>query len=79
MLSAEWIVERPTVNNRVRTLAAFGKITFTGCTATIDGNVGTISSFPTIQVTMYNRQNVRLVSVSSLTAKGSSFTVNYLD
>jgi hypothetical protein len=79
MLSAEWIVERPTVNNRIRTLADFSEITFTGCTATIDGNVGTISSFPTIQVTMYNRQNVKLVSVSPLTAKGSSFTVNYLD
>lgn len=78
MLSAEWIVERPTENNRIRTLADFGKITFTGCTATINGNVGTISSFPTTQITMYNRQNVKLASVSPLTTKGSSFTVNYL-
>ena len=78
MLSAEWIVERPMVNNRLGTLADFGKITFTGCAATIDGNVGNISSFPTIQVTMYNRKNVELVGVSPLTSKGSSFSVNYL-
>jgi len=79
MLSAEWIVERPTVNNRIRTLADFGQVTFMGCTATMSGRVGTIGSFPSTQVTMYNRQNTELVSVSSLTSKGSSFTVKYLD
>jgi len=79
MLSAEWIVERPTINNRVTTLADFGQVTFTGCTATISSTVGTVSSFPHIQVIMYNRQTTQLVSVSPLTSKGSSFSVNYLD
>ena len=79
MLSAEWIVERPTINNRVTTLADFGQVTFTGCTATISSTVGTVSSFPHIQVVMYNRQTTQLVSVSPLTSKGSSFSVNYLD
>jgi len=79
MLSAEWIIERPTVNNRISALADFGQVTFTGCTATIGGKVGTLSSFPSIQIIMYNRQNIELVSVSPFTSDGSSFTVNYLD
>jgi hypothetical protein len=78
MLSADWIVERPTVNNQLTTLANFGEITLAGCTVTIGGKVGTVSSFPTIQVTMYNRQNTELTNVSSFTSKDSSFTVNYL-
>jgi hypothetical protein len=77
MLSAEWIVEAPIVNNRARTLANFGAVTFTGCTATIGGNVGTISSYPHFQVTMYTRLNMQPVSVSSLDSEGTSFTVNY--
>jgi hypothetical protein len=79
MLSAEWIVERPTINNRLMTLADFGQVTFTGCTATMSSTVGTVSSFPHLQIIMYNRQNTQLVSVSPLTFNGSSFTVNYLD
>ena len=79
MLSAEWIVERPTLNGRLTTLADFGQVTFTGCAATISGTVGTVSSFPHVQVIMYSIQNMQLVSVSPLTSKGSSFTVNYLD
>ncbi|MGB8779234.1 MAG: G1 family glutamic endopeptidase [Candidatus Bathyarchaeia archaeon] len=79
MLSAEWIVERPTINNRLATLADFGQVTFTGCTATISGTIGTVSSFPHIQVIMYNLQNTQLVSVSTLTSNGSSFTLNYVD
>jgi hypothetical protein len=79
MLSAEWIVERPTINNRFVTLADFGSVTFTGCTAIINDQSGSISNFPFTQVTMYNRQNIELVSVSSLDSTGSSFTVDYLD
>jgi hypothetical protein len=78
MLSADWIVERPTVNNQLTTLANFGEVTLAGCTATIGGKVGTVSSFHSIQVTMYDRQNTELTSVSSFTSKDSSFTVNYL-
>jgi len=79
MLSAEWIMERPTIDSLIRTLADFGETTFTGCTATIGGKAGTISSFHTTQLTMYNRQNKELVSVSPLTSGGSSFTVYYQD
>ena len=78
LLSAEWIVERPTIGNFVTTLADFGQVTFTGCAANISSIVGTVSSFPHSQIIMYNRQNTQLVSVSTLTSKGSSFSVNYL-
>ncbi|MCW4047707.1 MAG: G1 family endopeptidase [Candidatus Bathyarchaeota archaeon] len=81
-LSAEWIVERPTVNNRISTLADFGSITFRDTTVTVNHTVnqsdGAISSFPFSQVVMNNRQNVQLASVSSISAGGSSFTVTYL-
>lgn len=77
-LSAEWIVERPFVNNAISTLADFNSVTFTDAKATMDSNVGTIRHFPYAQVTMRNRQNVQLVTVSSLSSDGSSFTVNYL-
>jgi hypothetical protein len=78
MLSAEWIVERPTVNNRLESLADFGEITFTGCTAVISGKGGTVNGFPSIQVTMDNRQNVELASASPFSSQDSSFTVDYL-
>lgn len=77
-LSAEWIVERPTVNNKLSTLADFGNVTLTECRATIETNVGTISTFPYVQAVMYNRPNTQLVEVSPLSYDGSSFTVSYL-
>jgi hypothetical protein len=79
MLSAEWIVERPTVNNRIAALANFGQMTFTDCRATVNGKAGTIGSFPHSPIVMINRQNMELVTVSSLSSNGSSFTVNYRD
>lgn len=79
MLSAEWIVERPTVNDRIATLANFGQMTFTGCTATLGSKVGASSSFPYIQVVMYNRGNAELASVSPITSNGSSFSEYYRD
>jgi hypothetical protein len=78
-LSAEWIVERPTVNNVLGTLADFGSVTFANSNATIGTVVGNIDSFAFFQVIMYNRQNVQLVTVSSLSSDGSMFTVTYSD
>jgi hypothetical protein len=78
-LSAEWIVERPTINNSLSALANFGNVTFTNASATISSTVGTIGNFSFTQVTMQNRQNIQLVTVSSLSPDGSSFTVNYTD
>ncbi len=77
MLSAEWILERPTINNVLRNLADFSELTFTGCAATVGGNMETISSLPHIEVTLYN-QNTELASVSPPASNGSSFSVSYM-
>jgi hypothetical protein len=77
MLSAEWIVEAPTLGNRVATLANFGQITFADCKATIGSETGTISSFPSNQITLNSHQNKALTTVSAFTSEGSSFTVTY--
>src|SRR5271157_358038 len=74
-LSAEWIVEAPTVNNRLM-LANFSEVTFTSCTATIGSRVGSIADFPHADITMNSRQDTQLVTVSPLYANGTSFTLN---
>lgn len=76
-LSAEWIVERPSIGGKITNLAEFGSVTFTECLAVIDNTTGTISSFPGYKLLMYSDE-AQLVSVSSLEAGGSSFTVDYL-
>jgi hypothetical protein len=78
-LTAEWIVERPTVDHSLSTLTSFGSITFTDAEAKTDSTSGTISKFSTLQVIMHNRQNIPLVTVSPLSSDGSSFMVTYLD
>jgi len=77
-LSAEWIVERPKVNGTITTLADFGNVTFTECTATIEGNTGAISNFSYAPLVMYD-QELQLVTVSPLNDDGASFTVSYLE
>jgi hypothetical protein len=77
-LSAEWIVERPTVNNRVSTLADFEKITFTGCSATLSRRTGSITGFPHSAFTLLGRMNNNLVTVSDTSAEGASFTVDFV-
>lgn len=76
-LSAEWIVERPSIGGKITTLADFESVTFTECSATIDSTTGTINKFPGYKLLMYSDE-AQLVSVSSLSAGGSSFTVDYL-
>jgi hypothetical protein len=76
-LTAEWIIERPTVNNQVTTLANFGSVTFTEATAQIGTTNGTISSFPNYKIYMQTRQNTDLVALSDLSSDGSSFTATY--
>jgi len=78
MLSAEWVVERPTIGNRLGALANFGSVKFTDCSATVGGKTGKITDFPSSQFTMINRQNVALVSLSSIGQDGSSFTASYI-
>ena len=79
MLSAEWIVERPTVGNEVTSLALFGQVTFTNLSAKIGNVAKGIDSFTFLKVTMRDSQNNPLVSVSAFSGQSSSsFNVNYL-
>jgi Peptidase A4 family len=77
-LSVEWIEERPSLDDSPQTLADFGQVTFTGCGAALNGKDGTIGSFPSNRITMYNGQNKPLVKVSDLTREDSSFTISFL-
>jgi hypothetical protein len=77
-LSADWIVERPTVNNILSTLADFGSITFTNSGTTTNAASQPISAFPFTQEIMHDRQNNPLVTVSPLNSDGTGFTVSNL-
>ncbi len=80
-LSAEWIVERPEVNNVLSSLADFGSVTFTNCQVVFTDQKGAINDFPSSKIIMdtiirFNEQ-VQLVDVSPLSPNGMSFTVTY--
>lgn len=77
-LSAEWVVERPTVNNALTTLADFGSVTFSDIKVSSDSVSGTAADFPFSQITMYDRPNNQLVTVSQLASGGTTFNVAYL-
>lgn len=76
-LTGEWIVERPTINNQVSTLADFGSISFNNTYVKIGNAIGPISSFNYSQVCMTNHQSIHLTSVLPVSPDGSSFTVTY--
>ena len=77
-LSAEWIVERPTINNLVGNLAQFSSVTFTSLEATVNGVTATVNNFPFSRVVMVNRQNKQLTSVSAFSTKTSVFSVTFI-
>jgi len=77
-LSAEWVVERPKVNDTVSALADFGSVTFTECKATVDGVIGVIGNFSYSKFVMHE-EDTPLVAVSSLDGDESGFTVTYLE
>ncbi|MGD0645377.1 MAG: G1 family glutamic endopeptidase [Candidatus Bathyarchaeia archaeon] len=76
--SGEWILERPTINKQITTLADFGNVTFTNCNANVNNVTGPVGKFSFSKIQMENSQNEELTSVSALTDGESSFTVNYL-
>jgi hypothetical protein len=76
--SGEWILERPTIKNKLTTLPDFGNITFTNCHLNANSMSGAISKFRFTRVKMSNSQNVQLASVSYVTDNGTSFTVSYV-
>jgi len=79
MLSAEWIIERPKVNDAISTLANFENVTFTNCKATLDGITENLGNFSYAHLVMHNEVETPLVSVSPLIGDGSSFIISYLE
>lgn len=77
-LSGEWIMERPTIDTSIGTLADFGSITFADMGITVNATVGTANSFPRSEITMSDNRGNALVTVSSLSNGGTTFTVAYL-
>jgi hypothetical protein len=72
--SAEWIVEAPW-SSGVLPLANFGKVTFTGCSATVNGYTGSISSssWQSDAINMVTSSGTLKTETSS--TNGSRFTV----
>jgi hypothetical protein len=82
-LTAEWIVERPTVNGVLVGLADFGTITLTDCRAYFGSESGGIDSYPSLESVMYSSvvpgvASTQLVEVSEPAQGGSSFAVTYI-
>lgn len=81
-LSAEWIIERPDINNKISTLADFGSVTFSDCYASFIDKNGSISDFSNTAIVMSTQtsrgQTVQLVNISGLSNQGTEFTVNYI-
>ncbi len=77
--SAEWIVEAPFFH-RILSLADFGAVTFSGCSATMQGAEGPIDGdfWQNEALTMENPLNdTILAQPSSLTGNGTGFTVEW--
>lgn len=77
-LSAEWIVERPTINRVQFPLADFDSLTFTECSATVRGRTGGITSFPHSLVYLRGRMANDLVGISNVSADGISYTISFV-
>lgn len=77
-LSAEWIVERPDINNAISDIANFGSVTLSNCMVDIDGEIAAFGYFPSIRIFMYDMSGTRLADVSDYSNDGSSFTATYL-
>jgi hypothetical protein len=77
-LSAEWIVERPTLNGQISSLSNFGNITFTDAYVNINHNVLPLNESIFSQVHMTDHQNNQLTTVTKIDSDGTGFTVQYI-
>jgi hypothetical protein len=75
--SAEWVVEPPTTGH-VSALANFGSETFSGCSVTVNGHPGTISSGEYDPMTLVSTSGATIGTPSTLRGGGTSFTFNYV-
>jgi hypothetical protein len=79
LLSAEWIVERPTINNDLGFLANFGTVSFSNCSSIINKINGTIANFPHSLICIYDgMMSTALVNVSHLYSHGNAFNATFI-
>ena len=76
--SGEWVMERPSINKSITSLANFGSITFSNCYIVVNNAVGNLSHFKYSQVKMANQADTALTSVTPVGTESSSFRVTYL-
>lgn len=76
-LTAEWIVERPTVNSQISSLANFGVVNFNECYAIINSNNVRLGEFPHSLVKMTNDLSLQLASVSSINENNTGFSIQF--
>lgn len=76
-LTAEWIVERPNVNNQISSLADFGIITFNNCYASINLNTAELGEYPHSLVKMTNDLSLQLAAVSMIDENNTSFSIQF--
>jgi hypothetical protein len=74
--SAEWIEERPEINNFLPTLDNFNSIDFTGATAIENGSSIPLGQLTLQKLDMYSTNNTLLASTGVLGTDNQSFTVN---
>ena len=77
-LSAEWVVERPTVNNILSDLAIFDTIEIAKCQFQINGKNTNLSGASPLKILMTDKIRQQLVDVSDLNKDNSSFQVKFI-
>jgi hypothetical protein len=74
---AEWIQEAPSGSTSELPLADFGSVSFTNCSAVINGNPVPISGADWEDITMVASTGKVMAVTSALNAAGNGFTVNW--
>ena len=76
--TAEWIMEAPTVDGAISTIANFGSVEFTGASAVISGIRGSINASPWQSIALnIVKDGVHYDTTSLLSSPGTSFIVRY--
>ncbi|MCL1976621.1 MAG: G1 family endopeptidase [Candidatus Bathyarchaeota archaeon] len=78
LLTAEWIVERPTLNGQIANLSNFGSVTFTEAYVNINHEVLPLGEVSFSQTHLTDNQNTQLTTVSQINSDGKSFTIQYI-
>lgn len=77
--SAECVGERPSSGGSLTSLANFGTMTFSSCTATISGVTAGIGAYAsTYAITMVNNHHATLATVSATSNSGQTFSVTWV-